>query len=45
MQLKLGEFLAENRESYLCRTVDVADYDWKKIADRTTEVYQTTVAD
>ena len=40
MQLKLGEFLAENRESYLCRTVDVADYDWKKIADQTCVVYK-----
>lgn len=40
MQLKLGEFLAENRESYLCRTIDVADYDWKKIADQTCVVYK-----
>lgn len=43
MQLKLGEFLAESVDSYRCRTVNVADYDWKKIAARTTAVYQAAI--
>lgn len=39
MQLKMAQFLSENGNDYLCRTVNVAAYDWKKIANRTVEVY------
>lgn len=43
MQLKMAQFLSENSSDYLCRTVDVADYDWKKIANRTMAVYKDVV--
>ena len=43
MQLKMAQFLSENGNDYLCRPVNVADYDWKKIANRTMEVYKDVV--